>query len=191
MNLQEYIQQAQVTNDSTASKERNNLHAGYGLVTEIGEIADIFKRHIFYGKDIDIVNLKEEIGDAMWYLAIGIHARGIELELVQKSSKDYLSGQDSLTDSQNMLMMADNASYVLFSHYKDDSLAKTEEILYLSTLYHCLQCLCHINGFTLEEAMDLNIQKLRKRYPDGFSKYDALNRNKENEMSHFTEETAQ
>ncbi len=189
MNLQEYIQQAQVTNDPTASKERNNLHAGYGLVTEVGEIADIFKRHIFYGKAIDIVNLKEEIGDAMWYLAIGIHARGVDINEVEKPAK-YLPGPDKLTDSQNMIMAASNATYVLFSYHRDDTLNSREEVIYLTTLYFCLKSLCHINGFTIEEAMDLNIQKLRKRYPDGFSKYDALNRNKENEMSHFTKETA-
>lgn len=188
MNFKEYIQQAQVTNDATASKERNSLHAGYGLIAEIGEIADIFKRHIFYGKDIDIIHLKEEIGDAMWYLAIGCHARDVDLEMIQKSPQ-YLLGQDSLTDSQNMIMMVANSSYVIFSYYKDNTLCKSEELIYLGTIYDCLKSLCHLNGFTLEEVMDLNIQKLRKRYPDGFSKYDALNRDKENEMSHFTKET--
>ena len=28
------------------------------------------KKHIFYGKPLDEVNLKEEVGDLLWYIAI-------------------------------------------------------------------------------------------------------------------------
>lgn len=46
------------------------IHAQIGICTEAGEIADIFKRFIFYGKNIDIINLSEELGDLLWYIAI-------------------------------------------------------------------------------------------------------------------------
>lgn len=46
------------------------IHASFGLVTEAGEFADVFKKHLFYGKPIDWVNLEEEMGDLFWYLAI-------------------------------------------------------------------------------------------------------------------------
>lgn len=47
-------------------------HALFGLETEIGELIDPFKKFWFYGglKPIDLVNVKEEIGDILWYLAI-------------------------------------------------------------------------------------------------------------------------
>ena len=39
------------------------LHAAMGLCTESGEFMDMMKKHILYGKTIDEVNLKEELGD--------------------------------------------------------------------------------------------------------------------------------
>lgn len=45
-------------------------HAGHGIVTEVGELMDTLKRHIYYGVPLDVVNLKEEAGDLMWYIAI-------------------------------------------------------------------------------------------------------------------------
>ncbi len=41
-----------------------------GTVTEVGELADQVKRHVFYGLDLDKENLIEELGDIEWYLSI-------------------------------------------------------------------------------------------------------------------------
>jgi hypothetical protein len=50
--------------DMPAIKERLSdestihlLHAATGMVTEAGELLDMLKKHIFYGKDLDLVNL--------------------------------------------------------------------------------------------------------------------------------------
>jgi NTP pyrophosphatase (non-canonical NTP hydrolase) len=46
------------------------LHGSIGIATESGEILDAIKKHIYYGKPLDKVNLKEEIGDVLWYCAL-------------------------------------------------------------------------------------------------------------------------
>ncbi len=46
------------------------LHGGIGLATEAGEFLDALKKHIYYGKDLDRINLAEELGDLFWYCAI-------------------------------------------------------------------------------------------------------------------------
>ena len=48
------------------------LHAAMGLATEAGEFTDMLKKHIFYGKPLDLVNLQEEAGDTMWYIGVAI-----------------------------------------------------------------------------------------------------------------------
>jgi len=48
------------------------LHAAMGLATESGEFIDMLKKHIFYGKTLDLINLKEEIGDSQWYAGVAI-----------------------------------------------------------------------------------------------------------------------
>lgn len=52
------------------------LHAGMGLVTEAGEYMDCLKKFIFYGKPLDKVNLREELGDVSWYARIAASALG-------------------------------------------------------------------------------------------------------------------
>lgn len=44
------------------------LHGVLGASGEVGELADQLKRHLFYGRELDLVNLKEEVGDVLWYL---------------------------------------------------------------------------------------------------------------------------
>ena len=50
------------------------LHAGMGLTTEAGEFVDALKKHIFYGADLDAINLAEETGDSLWYIAVAVDA---------------------------------------------------------------------------------------------------------------------
>jgi NTP pyrophosphatase (non-canonical NTP hydrolase) len=56
------------------------LHAVMGLATESGELLDAMKKHIFYGKELDFVNLLEEHGDLFWYAAILADAVGFTFE---------------------------------------------------------------------------------------------------------------
>lgn len=46
------------------------VHALAGLQTEIGELAEVYYNHIFGNKPLDTVNMAEEIGDLLWYIAI-------------------------------------------------------------------------------------------------------------------------
>jgi len=58
------------------------LHAALGLATEAGEFQDALKKHLFYGKPLDTVNLVEELGDLCWYLAIAMDTLGVPFEEV-------------------------------------------------------------------------------------------------------------
>jgi len=46
------------------------LHAAIGCVTESGEMLDALKKQMYYGRELDLTNVKEEAGDILWYLAI-------------------------------------------------------------------------------------------------------------------------
>lgn len=56
------------------------LHAGIGLNTEQAEFNDMLKKYLFYGKPLDETNLKEELGDLLWYVAIAMDALGTNFE---------------------------------------------------------------------------------------------------------------
>lgn len=62
------------------------IHSVLGLCTEVGEFADQLKRHIFYGKPLDSVNLKEEIGDMDWYIAVACDVLKTTLSEIQATN---------------------------------------------------------------------------------------------------------
>ena len=62
------------------------LHSAIGLVTEAGEIQDALKKHIFYGRTLDKVNLEEELGDLFWYMAVMADTLGISFEQVMEKN---------------------------------------------------------------------------------------------------------
>lgn len=50
------------------------IHATLGMASEVGELADALKKHIFYGQALDEINMFEENGDLSWYQALGLAA---------------------------------------------------------------------------------------------------------------------
>ena len=69
------------------------LHAGIGLSTEAGEFLDALKKHIFYGKELDRVNLAEELGDLCWYMAIVADELGFNFESVMDKNISKLKAR--------------------------------------------------------------------------------------------------
>ena len=69
------------------------LHGGMGISTEAGEFLDVLKKHIFYGKEIDYVNLSEELGDALFYIALCMDVLGISFEDVMEKNIEKLKAR--------------------------------------------------------------------------------------------------
>ncbi len=66
------------------------LHMLLGMATELGELSDVYKRYIAYGKEIDLVNVKEELGDLMWYVSNFCTFTGISLGEVLEQNVNKL-----------------------------------------------------------------------------------------------------
>ena len=62
-----------------ASLHVRGLHGAMGLSTEANEIVDAYKKVIFYGAELDVTNVKEELGDVMWYVALLCDELNIDL----------------------------------------------------------------------------------------------------------------
>lgn len=66
------------------------LHSGMGLATESAEFLDALKKTIFYGKQLDEVNLAEELGDLLWYIALAMNALNTDFEKQMQINIDKL-----------------------------------------------------------------------------------------------------
>lgn len=91
LNLKQYTQAAartcpafgkvsQVIYGRDAVIDLDSMHMTMGMVTEVGELADVFKKNMAYGKPIDWVNVGEEVADVMWYLVNFCRMNNIDLE---------------------------------------------------------------------------------------------------------------
>lgn len=69
----------------------NINHTQVGLCGEAGEFADAYKRAEFYGRDLDIENCKEELGDALWYIALGARTLGVTIGELMQMNIDKLN----------------------------------------------------------------------------------------------------
>ncbi len=81
-----YIEDAIRTESTIFNVQKGDdrlLHAGIGLATESAEFLDMLKKHVFYGRELDRVNLKEELGDLLWYMAIACDELGTTFEELQ------------------------------------------------------------------------------------------------------------
>jgi NTP pyrophosphatase (non-canonical NTP hydrolase) len=75
------------------NKEIDLLHAAIGLQTESAEFSDMLKKALFYGKPIDQVNLREEIGDMLWYAALALRALDSDFESVMQRNIEKLKAR--------------------------------------------------------------------------------------------------
>lgn len=88
MNSKKYQKQALRTESTDFSKISKKLdkrkirllHAAMGLQTESAEFTDMLKKHLFYGKELDVINLQEELFDITWYIAIALDELGYSFE---------------------------------------------------------------------------------------------------------------
>lgn len=73
------------------------LHMAVGIAGEAGELLDAIKKHVVYGKELDVDNVIEELGDLEFYMEGLRQGAGITREQViehniKKLSKRYADG---------------------------------------------------------------------------------------------------
>lgn len=61
-------------------------HSVLGMAGEVGELAAVVERHVYYGQELDRDGAVEELGDALWYLAEACNALGVSLEDVMRAN---------------------------------------------------------------------------------------------------------
>lgn len=67
-----------------------SLHASIGIAGEAGELIDAIKKSAMYGKPLDVQNVKEELGDICWYMALMLESIGSNFSEVMQMNHDKL-----------------------------------------------------------------------------------------------------
>lgn len=69
------------------------VHMALGVMGEAGELADAIKKHAFYRRELDLVNVIEELGDIEFYLQGIRRLLGIDRETTLTANKVKLLGK--------------------------------------------------------------------------------------------------
>ena len=154
------------------------LNGCMGLIGESGEVVDIVKKWKFQSGDhaqLPKDKLIEELGDVLWYCAEISTAQMTEmipavkamgLEEIQYDGKLHIEALFLAKLAQSM-----TDAWLYPDEYTPEPLYIVACIIDL--IGYMLKTYC---GSTLEECMERNIEKLKRRYPDGFDPERSLHR---------------
>jgi len=164
--LKEYQELASRTCADLGRKKLNNLHMKMGLITELAEAIDVYKKKIAYKKDIDYVNLQEElIGDTLFYAVNYCRFNDIELPKL----KDNIQSTDDFDDIDYVMWLFDLIELSIKPKKNIQEIIKT---IYIISVYL---------NFDFYQSLTNNINKLMVRYPEKFDTDKAINRDLETE----------
>lgn len=173
MTIQEYQILAKRTCNDLGSLEKNLEHMTLGIISEFGELADAYKKHLAYGKPLDMVNVAEEIADIVWYIAN------------EATFKKYMLTNTAHIGWFHYNSFTENLSETLRICGADEYLRICGADEYSAGVK--LEC---VKSFALSlglseadfyKALENNIEKLKVRYPEKFTTENALNRDLETE----------
>jgi NTP pyrophosphatase (non-canonical NTP hydrolase) len=91
MTFDEYLQSALRTANRSLSSDERLLDAAAGLAEEAGEILGLVRKQRFQHRETNRARFVEELGDALWCLAVTADALGISLTEAAESNLGKLS----------------------------------------------------------------------------------------------------
>lgn len=100
MEIKEFQKNSIRTLNMDLTKEQLLSNMVMGIAGESGEVADVIKKHLYQGHDLDVAHLKEEIGDVMFYIVNLANVLELDMQEVledniNKLRKRYPQGFDA------------------------------------------------------------------------------------------------
>ena len=80
-----------VIKQEVTPEQANLLHMVIGASGEVGELVDAIKKHVIYQKPLDVENVKEELGDLLFYMSNLMQSVGLSFEEVLQHNVNKLS----------------------------------------------------------------------------------------------------
>ncbi len=166
MNIREYQAAAMRFLNNDLPESTKLIHGALGMANESGEVLGLIKKHLIYGRPLVLADLCKEVGDVMWYAAR--HATAYRFTLLDPYPSHLVAGsaEQPLAYASRMHKAAaeilDEAEAVFPEEMDGD---RGEARCNLVVLWAAK--LLQQHGTTLEVALEINIEKLSKRYPSG------------------------
>ncbi len=165
--IRNYQEMAGRTMPNLTDKAADGAHMAMGITTEIEELRDAVRNN-------DKKNIREEHGDVNWYIANECRIYALDFESIMNEARGEFN-PFSLHDYVDL-----HKRELAYGKEMDVEALKNQ----LVALVQFLQSVAVIHRFDYESSLQVNIDKLYKRYPEKFTQEKALNRDlkKESEV---------
>ena len=181
----------------TANPECRDLtNAALGLCGESAEFMALLANA--FGKDRG-QHLAKELGDVAWYVAVASYVLGYDLDdnigfvyterisspnERQKLVMDRLEWVCGPVGLENLakrltVLCGSFADRIKKHRFQGHELNRAEAMITLSAILDVLAALFYRIEYSFEDGLQMNVDKLRKRYPDGFDAERSLHRDRD------------
>jgi NTP pyrophosphatase (non-canonical NTP hydrolase) len=180
MTFKEFQVLAARTLKPMASFEEDFVHMALGVNSEIGELLEAIDGD-------DQVNIKEELGDIMWYVAV-LYKILQDNKLIENDDEDIdrFEGDPDLGLAISLLIqfsssIANSAKRVWVYKKTQDSEDINLLVLSLAGIITSVEVIMEIFDIDYSSTLEVIINKLKKRYPEKYTDELATNRDLEAE----------
>lgn len=92
MDFNEYQEKASRTINQKNNDIELQRHALFGLASEVGELHGLYQK-IYQGHGLNLIHVKKELGDILWFIAEFCTASGWKLDDIAKINIEKLKGR--------------------------------------------------------------------------------------------------
>lgn len=177
MNFEEYQIEANRTCPGLGSESIDLAHMVLGMFSEYNEYLDAKEFQ-------DKVNIDEEIADKFWYIANYCTIRKYSLDEIANSANSILEltydKENGITEKEYIYVLSKLQDLVKKNLAYGKEIDRKVEKGLLTFVVAGISCFTY-PGFNLYKSLKNNIDKLKIRFPDKFTKDNAINRDLESE----------
>lgn len=175
MNYEKYIESTRRTFNYQDPKT-DLKHVLLGIVDEIGEIAGAVKKKVGYGQNINVTNIKEELGDLSYFVAQLIDQMKFSGPLQEGILKDIKGIMSGKINKEAKIDMFDHTRHLagygfnimISIEHKDDNIDVEGIIHNCLFIIQVMNRIAYDCGTSYSKILDANIAKLKKRFPEKF-----------------------
>ena len=174
MNPNKYQELAMRTSNKELDKGEHVINGALGLCGEAGELMRAVRAKHSAGY---VDNVLDEVGDVCWYLAELCTALGVHLGEVFPSESSVLLEMSDIEAADAIAMLAAKIADAvkkayMQGHHFDRAYIKEQ----MEGIAYGIEVIAAYKWVHMPKIMERNIEKLKKRFPDGFSAERSINR---------------
>lgn len=181
MDYKEYGKMVVETERGSLTNYPRAVHAIMGMNGEAGECVDILKKTMFQGHDFDVDHFLNELGDVCWYTMLLIKELDIEPEFIFEYLERLLSVPTVKQEISDMglvyiLNLNRDCGRIVDLYYDSRKNPTVTVLATLRSIFRNIKMVANVYDKTLEDIFDINHDKIKLRYPDGFTPDMSMNR---------------